>query len=130
MRSHGAASFPDPDASGGFHLNGPVDGQIVAAYAPCRHLLPGGGPSLAKVQQQLAQALPAQLKFAGCMHSHGVPDFPDPSANGQGTTLPKGAGINPDSPQFQAAVRTCESALPAGMHVSVGTSKSRGTQGS
>jgi hypothetical protein len=130
MRSHGVPSFPDPDASGGFHLNGTIDSQIVAAYGACRHLLPGG-PSLAQVQQQVQQgqqkqeqALPALLKFSQCMRSDGVPNFPDPPANGQGTAPPKSAGINPSSPQFLAAARTCQHLLPAGAHLSIGAHRS------
>src|SRR5271166_5533538 len=39
----------------------------------------------------------ALVKFAGCMRSHGVSSFPDPS---QGfLNLPP--GVNPSSPQFQ-----------------------------
>jgi hypothetical protein len=131
MRSHGLPNFPDPSASGGFSLtttpnapNGEIDidsSQVQTAYAACRHLLPGGGPSLATLQQQaqqkLHQALPALLKFSQCMRSHGVPNFPDPPANGQGAgTLPKGNGINAQSPQFQAAERTCQHLAPGTVH--------------
>ena len=139
MRSHGVPGFPDPSSSGGFTLtttpNGPkgaVDidsSQVQAAYGACRHLLSGGGPSVAQLQQHLQQeqqtqqeALPALVRFAQCMRSHGVPGFPDPPASGQATpAASKGAGINPNSPQFQAAVRACQHVLPAGAHVSIGT---------
>jgi hypothetical protein len=129
MRSHGLPNFPDPDASGGFSLstspngNGDIDidsSQVQTAYAACRHLLPGGGPSLATLQQdaqqKLQQALPAMLKVARCMRSHGVPNFPDPPANGQAPVLPKETGINPQSPQFQAAVRACQHLAPGTLH--------------
>jgi hypothetical protein len=63
----------------------------LAAYAACRHLLPGG-PSLAEVQRLAQQeqrkqqlALPASVQFSRCLRRHGVPNFPDPAANGQGT---------------------------------------------
>jgi hypothetical protein len=122
MRSHGAPNFPDPNASGGFTLNEPITGQDLAAYGDCRHLLPGG-PSLARVQQlaqqqqqQLAKLVPALVKFAGCVRSHGVPNFPDPTANGQ---FPPGslknAGVTPQSTQFQSAMSACQHELPAGM---------------
>jgi hypothetical protein len=39
------------------------------------------------------------------MRAHGVPNFPDPSPGG-GVTL--GAGINPQSPTFQAAQQACK----------------------
>lgn len=124
MRGHGEPNFPDPSASGGFTLNMTTldSGQILAAYGACRHLLPGGGPSLTQLQEQaqqrLQQKLPALLKFAHCMRSHGVPDFPDPPASGQGSTAPlKSTGIDPQSPQFQAAVRACQHLAPAGMRI-------------
>jgi hypothetical protein len=124
MRSHGQPSFPDPSASGGFSLNVTTldSSQTQAAYGACRHLLPGGGPSLAQLEQQaqlrLAQQLPALLKFSRCMRGHGVPNFPDPPANGQGSTAPlEGTGVDPQAPQFQAAVRACQHLAP-GLHIS------------
>jgi hypothetical protein len=130
MRSHGVPSFPDPSTSGGFNLtttpNGPsgaidIDSrQVQAAYRACRHLLADGGPDISRLEQQIRQkqrqALPGLLKFARCMRSHGVPNFPDPAPNGPDL---KEAGISPASPQFQAAVRACRHALPAGVHISV-----------
>jgi hypothetical protein len=136
MRSHGVPNFPDPNPSGGFSLHQAIDRQVLAAYGACRHLLPGG-PSLAQVQQ-LAQreqqkqeeALPELVKFAQCVRSHGVPNFPDPPANGQGTAPSTGPGFDPKSPRFLAALRICQHVLPAGAHVSVGTHVSAGTNGS
>ena len=49
--------------------------------------------------------------FAACMRSRGVPEFPDPGRNGH-TSL--GNGIDPSSPQFQAAQKACQSLLPSG----------------
>jgi len=56
------------------------------------------------------------LAFSACMRSHGVHNFPDPSAgsNGEQVTIQQGAGIDPNSPSFQAAQRACQSLLPAG----------------
>jgi len=44
------------------------------------------------------------LKFAECMRSHGVPNFPDP---GQPVGGP-GSGINPQAPGFQSAGQKCD----------------------
>lgn len=147
MRSHGAPDLPSPTASGGFDLtttaNGPkgaVDidsSQIQAAYGACRHLLPGGGPSVAELRQRLRQqqqaqqqAFPALMRFAQCMRSHGVPGFPDPQASGQVTPASsKDAGLNPASPRFQAAVRACQHELPAGVHLSIHKHVSVGADG-
>jgi hypothetical protein len=46
------------------------------------------------------------------MRSHGVPNFPDPSHGGGGIQIPN--GINPQSPAFQAAQKTCFKLLPGG----------------
>jgi hypothetical protein len=110
MRSHGVPTFPDPnstgqvDASNVANLNSP---QYLKAQEICRSLAPSGpdhsiqGGSL--TPQQLAQL----LKFAGCMRSHGVPKFPDPTSRGLSP-----AGVDPNSRQFQAAQKACRSVLP------------------
>jgi hypothetical protein len=50
------------------------------------------------------------VQFSSCMRSHGVTNFPDPSAGG-GLSLSPSMGVNPDSPTFQAAQRACRSLL-------------------
>jgi hypothetical protein len=45
------------------------------------------------------------------MRSHGVPNFPDPSAGGG---IQIGPGVNPQSPAFQAAQKQCFKLLPGG----------------
>ncbi|HTV10990.1 MAG TPA: hypothetical protein VME20_03940 [Acidimicrobiales bacterium] len=53
------------------------------------------------------------LKFSQCMRSHGLADFPDPSADGS-ISFGSADGINPQSPQFEAADKTCRKLLPNG----------------
>jgi hypothetical protein len=48
------------------------------------------------------------IEFSDCMRSHGVPNFPDPTANG--LQLPQ--GINARSPAFQSAQQACKQFLP------------------
>ncbi len=61
-----------------------------------------------------AQASAAQsLKFSACMRSHGVPNFPDPSAGG-GIEIKRGSGLNPQAPAFRAAQKVCFKLLPGG----------------
>jgi len=133
MRSRGLPNFPDPTPSGGFNasvLPAINSSQGQAAYGACRHLLAGGGPSIAQlqqvgqqVQQEQQQLLPTLLKFSQCMRGHGVPTFPDPSPSGLDLN---GSKVNPLSPQFQAAIRVCQHALPGGaqLHVSTHASSS------
>ena len=51
------------------------------------------------------------IRFADCMRTHGVPNFPDPGSGG-GIQLP--AGANPFSPSFRAAQSACHNLLPFG----------------
>jgi hypothetical protein len=143
MRGHGVPTFPDPDASGSYHLtsSGSIEGaggssidigssQVQAAYGDCRHLLPGA-PSISRLEQleqqeqtQQEQALPALLKYSQCMRSHGVPNFPDLGQSGQSPAPASGAALNPNSPQFQAASTACAPLLPAGAHLTLHSSSS------
>jgi hypothetical protein len=132
MRSHGVPDFPDPSSgngggsqiqqssgSGGSSVT--VDGHQLNVSAPafqnamqtCRKLQPHGPPISGA---QLAKLQKGALKMAECMRSHGVPNFPDPQVstgpNGQGVAVRIGAkagggGLNPQSPAFQVAQKTC-----------------------
>jgi hypothetical protein len=55
----------------------------------------------------------ADLTYAGCMRSHGLPNIPDrtESADGIGLHL---VGTDPNSAQFQAAQTACRSLSPGG----------------
>jgi hypothetical protein len=116
MRSHGVPGFPDPDSKGNFIIQGPKlggsPGAFQSADRACRHLLPGGGQMTAAQQQQ---ALRQALKFSACMRAHGLPNFPDPTAEKGGISLSlDGSGLSPHSPRFQAAQRACRSLMPGG----------------
>src|ERR1700677_4807036 len=50
-----------------------------------------------------------QLKYAQCIRRHGVPNFPDPSANG-GFTIPN--SVDQNSRVFQAGESACARFLP------------------
>ena len=55
---------------------------------------------------------PSAVAYSGCMRSHGVPDYPDPSSSG---TLPKpdAQAFGVSSSQFNAAQTDCQHLLPA-----------------
>jgi len=53
----------------------------------------------------------AGIRFADCMRSHGVPNFPDPGAGG-GIQISSGSGINPQSPAFQSSQNACSKLMP------------------
>lgn len=50
------------------------------------------------------------LAYSRCMRSHGVLNFPDPSTQG-GFSIGSESGIDPSSPQFQAAQKACQSLM-------------------
>jgi hypothetical protein len=50
------------------------------------------------------------LAYSHCMQTHGVPNFPEPNAQG----VASGSGINPNSAGFRAADRDCRHFLPNG----------------
>ena len=102
MRSHGVSKFPDPGSNGAVPKGsaqqfGVSDSQFQAAQSDCQHLLPSGGSFQQQAQQCFSagdcpaalvqQILTAQRKFAVCMRSHGVPNWPDPSVDSEGRPI-------------------------------------------
>jgi hypothetical protein len=74
-----------------------------------------GQPGTTGTSSRSASNLAASgIKFADCMRSHGVPNFPDPTTSGGGLSIKIGSGINPASPSFQAAQSACRKLLPGG----------------
>jgi hypothetical protein len=103
MRAHGVTNFPDPTTAGGGAKDGldPNSPTFQAAQTACRQYAQPGAPT----PPQSAQREADLLRFAQCMRSHGVPNFPDPDSQGHFNFV--GTGINPDSSAVLAAGRTC-----------------------
>jgi hypothetical protein len=76
---------------------------------PCAVLIGACGSS-GGAATTAAGADPA-LEFSQCMRAHGVTNFPDPGGNGSISISP-GSGLDPSSPVFQSARRTCGKILP------------------
>jgi len=111
MRSHGVPSFPDPDSQGNFPPQSSASAQAkrssFAAQEACKHVLSRGGS--AGTPQDGREKSAFALKVARCLRGHGFPNFPDPTVSSQGTSENLGgAGIDPNSPQFQTAETACE----------------------
>ncbi len=118
MRSHGIQDFPDPTTSPGGGVAFQIDGgpgsdldhndpRYQQADKACRGLLPGGG----QVQAPLsAQRIAAEVGWARCMRSHGLPAFPDPDSQGAFDS----SKFDESSPAFQIAGNACVSLRPAG----------------
>jgi len=117
MRAHGEPEFPEP-VEGNIELhsrNGsgpnPESAQWKAAEKACSKYAPANiAPSPAQQKAHQEQA----LKFSECMRHHGVPNFPDPKFSSGGGVQMSLKGIDPGSPQFQAAQKACQSNSPLG----------------
>ena len=117
MRSHGVSDFPDPTPSQGggvaFQISGGSGSDLNhnnprfrAADHACRSLLAGGVEPPAPSAQKIA----AEVEWARCMRSHGLPSFPDPNAQGALDS----SRFDDTSPAFQTASHACASLEPTG----------------
>ncbi len=126
MRSHGVPKYPDPNsnnelASGLPKVSpqqlGVSSAQYQAAQNDCAHLLPNGGQM---TQAKSQKDLNAMLRYARCMRSRGVPNWPDPtydSAAGWGFNLLHVQGFDPNSAQINHKMDECDRTLPPGIGV-------------
>ncbi|WP_020557265.1 hypothetical protein [Embleya scabrispora] len=116
MRENGVPDFPDPADDGSGHLRMSVPGggtnatAVDAAMQKCKAYMPGGGEAPKADQQQVER----QRELAKCMRENGVPNFPDPSSEGQLPKLDESSGIDPANPAFQAAEKACAKYQPTG----------------
>jgi hypothetical protein len=116
MRSNGVPNYPDPSASGG--TLGALSAAGIdthsasyqAALQACKRYTPAGNLTPAQSAADNAKG----IEFAQCMRSHGVPNFPDPTSgpNGEPAVNLGPAGIDPNTPTFQAANRACQKVVP------------------
>ena len=120
VRSHGLSSYPDPQVSqsaghdqisispGGLDPTSPA---FKSATHACGHLLPdAGSPSSAISPQEQAE----DLRYASCMRTHRITNFPDPDHDGV-FTLP--FGVDQQAPQFQRATRACANVEPSSLSI-------------
>jgi hypothetical protein len=121
MRAHGVPNFPDPRSpgqlprpkvtepapSGGFTAN-PDAPAYLAASNDCKSLADATPVS----QVMRNQTGIAQLKFAVCMRSDGVPNYPDPTATGEIGDDGSISGVDPSAPAVLSAERKCFKLIP------------------
>ncbi len=117
LRTNGVPTWPDPDSRGAFDKSKLTlerlevrSSQLQAAQAACEGLLRNGGEPLN--QAGLAKTEHDALKFARCMRSRGVANWPDYTVRG-GTPLfdLHGTAIAPNSPLIVAKELMCTSLL-------------------
>jgi len=133
MRSHGVPNFPDPDSSGTLPKADPrqlgvSSSRLHATRQACQHLFPtlAGAIDAGSIQQcfmaddcpqaLVQQVLTEERRFAQCMRSRGVPNWPDPITDSQGRpvfaiSLSKD-GFNPYSPPIWAKGNECSHLMP------------------
>lgn len=126
MRSNGVPTYPDPDSNGNVRKGdarafGVSSSQYQAAEQECQHLLPNAGAtSLTQClmtgdcpRSVVQPALEEGRKFAECMRSRGVPNWPDPTVDSTGrpSFQVTKAGITIDatrSPQMLSKIGACQ----------------------
>lgn len=122
MRSRGVSTFPDPNDSGAIAKQTPQQlgvssSQYETAQTACTHLLPNsGGPSQAEIQQMMS----GMQKFAQCMRSHGVSNWPDPSTDRAGYPIfYLQRRIDASAPQIVTRTHACQHLLPQSGSLSI-----------
>jgi hypothetical protein len=114
MRKHGLAGYPDPQVT----MNS--DGSVATAVAGLANA--SAAPAFRSAQKACNGILLAPstsnetsgpsrqefLAFAHCLHTHGIPDFPDPNPQGQITgQMIDGSGVDLKAPSFMTAADAC-----------------------
>jgi len=126
VRAHGVPNFPDPDSASQLPKADPQElgvsgSQLQEAQRACQRLIPDAGETGEQQREtQCAMAgdcsgsvvqrwMSGLRELAGCLRSHGMPNWPDPIIGPQG--LPhypyEKAGIDHHSPPVLAKVDTC-----------------------
>ena len=116
MRENGVPDFPDPvdgriqvRFQKGSDLDPESDGYQKAQTA-CKSYEPAGLGQQGPNGQQQAQA----LKWVQCMRQNGVPNMPDPQADGR-MLVNSDNGVDPDSQAFKGAQQKCRDLAPGGV---------------
>jgi hypothetical protein len=118
MRDNGYAEFPDPTPEGGirFLINPESAPRFHKAAAACQQLAPEG----MRDEEISPENLEGLVKLAQCMRENGVPEFPDPTADGRFELRGISSGL--DDPQIEAAMDVCrdQAGLGAGGRILIG----------
>jgi hypothetical protein len=113
IRSHGDPNQSDPtiDANKDIEItmrnaSAALSSEVHGSTGPCSNYLLAAETAL-RGGQPAPQAPSAaqEVAYVDCMRANGVPDYPDPSADGD--TDFEGTGIDPSSPSFENADKVC-----------------------
>jgi hypothetical protein len=120
MRSHGLSTFPDPDSSGQIPKTKVValasSPQFRVAQSACQHLLPNTNPPTA-THAQVQAALSGMVRFAACIRSHGVRNWPDPTVDRSHPGDPRPVFdlqsiVDPTAPRISTDIHQCQHLMP------------------
>jgi hypothetical protein len=103
MRDNGFTEFADPTPEGDLRIQVTPESEprFRAAAAACEHLAPEGFRNEGVTPDELD----ALLKLSQCVRENGVPEFPDPDADGRYDL--SGVSTGPGDPRIQAAMEAC-----------------------
>jgi hypothetical protein len=114
-RANGMPNLPDPqlDSNGRASFPNGTPSPPASVRRACQSIYDRLPPSARGEEERPPADRQALLRFARCMREHGVPDFPDPDAEGN-FRAPAGAlpGGSPDSPSVKRALQACRQLDP------------------
>ena len=120
MRSHEVSGFPDPDSSGNVPKNKVIplasSPQFRVASGACQHLVPNSNAPRT-THAEVEAALTGMVRFAACMRSHGVQNWPDPTVDRSRPGDPRPvfdlhSTFDPTAPRIVADVSECQHVMP------------------
>jgi hypothetical protein len=113
MREQGMTWFPDPDNDGNMSVRIPPgldEKKFDAAQKACQKFSPDGG----RPHQANPEDIERGRQLAKCMRENGVPDFPDPKADGSIQLDRDKIKSKPGDPSFDKAEEICSKYMPKG----------------
>jgi hypothetical protein len=123
IREHGVPNFPDPAVSAGqltLPGNNEPPPEADAALAACRSILDRLPPSALGEDEQAPgpEDVPQLLRFAQCIRENGIPDWPDPKADGSFPIMDTPLAREGKSSRMQRATQACQQYWDGGIRAS------------
>ncbi|HEV7585278.1 MAG TPA: hypothetical protein VGO14_05815 [Solirubrobacteraceae bacterium] len=89
---------------------------IVVLISACGSSAPAGTSTGGSGRNNITANAQKAVKFAECMRSNGISEFPDPGASGKFTIdgVVNGSSLDPSAPAFKQAISACKHLEPAG----------------